>query len=399
MNPQDIVNPNHKELTKILFVFGTRPEAIKMAPLVRGFKAEESFEVKVCVTGQHRQMLDQVLDFFNITADFDLALMKPNQTLTDITADALKGIYNVMTTQFSPDYVVVQGDTTTAMAGALAGFYTKTKVIHIEAGLRSEDKFSPFPEEMNRVLIGRMADLHFAPTEKARQSLLNEAISEDRVWNVGNTVIDALLLGLDTIKGSNNPQYENYFNFLDKNKLLILVTGHRRENFGEPFENICHSLLDIAEKNPDVEIVYPVHLNPNVQEPVRRILKNHKRIHLVEPLDYPYLIWLLNQCYLVITDSGGIQEEAPALGKPVLVMRDVTERTEGVEAGTALLVGTNKERIVTACQRLLTDDVAYSNMAKAVNPYGDGTTCQQIINILIGEITQANISKYPKAVV
>lgn len=382
-------------MTKILFVFGTRPEAIKMAPLVRHCKSfPHLFEVKVCVTGQHRQMLDQVLVFFDIQADYDLALMKPNQTLTDITADALKGIYNIITNQFSADYVIVQGDTTTAMTGALAGFYSKTKVIHIEAGLRSEDKFSPFPEEMNRVLIGRIADLHFAPTEKARQSLLNEGVSEKKVWNVGNTVIDALLLGLETIKNNDNQQYESYFKFLDKNKRLILVTGHRRENFGEPFENICHSLLEIVENNQDVEIVYPVHLNPNVQEPVRRILKNHNRIHLIEPLDYPYLIWLLDQSYLVITDSGGIQEEAPALGKPVLVMREVTERTEGVEAGTAMLVGTNKERIVSECQKLLSNVHAYNEMAKAVNPYGDGTTCAQIVSLLITELNQETINKY-----
>jgi UDP-N-acetylglucosamine 2-epimerase (non-hydrolysing) len=366
--------------SRILFVFGTRPEAIKLAPLVNFFQQTDRFEIKVCITGQHRKMLDQVLEFFNITPDYDLALMKPNQTLIDITAEVLKGVSDIISNSFQPDYVIVQGDTTTAMAGALAAFYAKVKIIHVEAGLRSGDRFSPFPEEMNRVLIGRMADIHFAPTEKAYQSLLAEGIDPDTVWNVGNTVIDALLLGLANLKESKKEEFEAFFNFLDASKRTILVTGHRRENFGEPFENICHALKEIADTNPDVEIVYPVHLNPNVQEPVSRILKNHNRIHLIEPLDY--LIWLLNQSHLVITDSGGIQEEAPALGKPVLVMREVTERMEGVEAGTARLVGTDKEKIVLEANRLLNSEAAYSEMAKAVNPYGNGTTCQQIDSIL-----------------
>jgi UDP-N-acetylglucosamine 2-epimerase (non-hydrolysing) len=364
-----------------------------MAPLVRYLKNYPSeFNVKVCVTGQHRTMLDQVMDFFSITADYDLELMRPNQTLTDITAEALKGIYDIINTRYKPDYVVVQGDTTTAMTGALAGFYNKISIIHIEAGLRSGDKFSPFPEEMNRVLIGRMADLHFAPTEKARQSLLDEGISENKIWNVGNTVIDALLLGLETIKESKIHIYEDYFSFLDNSKRLVLVTGHRRENFGRPFENICEALWQLAEENPDIEIVYPVHLNPNVQEPVHRILKNHPRIHLIQPLEYPYLIWLMSKSYVVITDSGGIQEEAPALGKPVLVMRDVTERTEGVDAGTAKLVGTDKDRIVNECQRLLSDKAAYNQMAVSVNPYGDGTTCRQIMQVLIAKHQQATLT-------
>jgi UDP-N-acetylglucosamine 2-epimerase (non-hydrolysing) len=379
---------------KILFVFGTRPEAIKMAPLIRQLKAYPSlFKVRVCVTGQHRKMLDQVLDFFWIHADYDLALMKPNQSLTDITADALKGVYEIIANGFTPDYVIVQGDTTTAMAGAMAAFYNKTKIIHLEAGLRSGDKFSPFPEEMNRVMIGHLADLHFAPTDGAKQNLLNEGIPEDKIWTVGNTVIDALLLGLQTIRENKVSEYEKFFHFLDNDKRLVLVTGHRRENFGEPFENICEALRELVESNPDIEIVYPVHLNPNVQEPVMRILQNHDRIHLVEPLDYPHMIWLLNRSYVVITDSGGIQEEAPALAKPVLVMRDVTERTEGVEAGTAKLVGTSKNKIVAECQRLLDDDEAYHRMAVAVNPYGEGTTCKQIVNILTGKHQLAGISQ------
>ncbi|KAA3437581.1 non-hydrolyzing UDP-N-acetylglucosamine 2-epimerase [Rufibacter hautae] len=372
---------------KFLFVFGTRPEAIKMVPLIKEMRKESRFEVKVCVTGQHRQMLDQVLDFFGVEADYDLNLMKPAQTLVDITGDVLKGVTEIMHQNFFPDYVIVQGDTTTAMAGALAAFYAKVKIIHIEAGLRSGDKLSPFPEEMNRVLIGRMADLHFAPTFKATESLLSEGAHPDTVWNVGNTVIDALLLGLETIKKDNGLKYDQFFNFLDRDKRVLLVTGHRRENFGEPFENICFALKEIAEQQPDVEIVYPVHLNPNVQEPVKRILKNHPRIHLIEPLDYPYLIWLLDACYLVITDSGGIQEEAPALGKPVLVMREVTERTEGVDAGTAKLVGTDQNKIIQETMRLLNDQEFYNQMAKAVNPYGDGTTSKQILEVLNEQLT------------
>lgn len=368
--------------SKLLFVFGTRPEAIKLAPLVKIFQETSQFDIRVCVTGQHRKMLDQVLEFFDIHADFDLQLMKPNQTLVDITAEALKGVSDIINTQYRPDYVIVQGDTTTAMVGALAAFYAKVKIIHVEAGLRSGDKYSPFPEEMNRILIGRMADLHFAPTEKAVQGLLDEGVQADTVWNVGNTVIDALLLGLETIKKSDAEKYDKYFSFVNKNNRIILVTGHRRENFGEPFENICHALMEIADSYQDVEIVYPVHLNPNVQEPVRRILKDHPRIHLIEPLDYPYLIWLMNMSSLVITDSGGIQEEGPALGKPVLVMREVTERTEGVDAGTAKLVGTDKDKIIREAKELLSSDEAYNQMAKAVNPYGDGTTCQQILTIL-----------------
>ncbi|MCW3074052.1 MAG: hypothetical protein JWP69_1121 [Flaviaesturariibacter sp.] len=371
---------------KILFVFGTRPEAIKVAPLIKILKEKEGFEIKVCLTGQHRKMLDQVMEFFEIGADYDLELMKPNQTLVDITGDALKGVYHIITSEFLPDYVVVQGDTTTALSGALAAFYAKVKVIHIEAGLRSGDKYSPFPEEMNRILIGRIADLHFAPTQKAYDGLISEGIDRKKIWDVGNTVIDALLLGLDTIKKKNQEGFNDYFNFLERSKRIILVTGHRRENFGEPFEEICYALKQIAEAHSDVEIVYPVHLNPNVQDPVARILKNQPRIHLIEPLDYPHLIWLMNMSYLVITDSGGIQEEAPALGKPVLVMREVTERTEGVDAGTAKLVGTDRRKIFSEANRLLNDKDAYTRMAKAVNPYGDGTTCEKILEVLQKQI-------------
>jgi UDP-N-acetylglucosamine 2-epimerase (non-hydrolysing) len=372
---------NHMK-NKLLFVFGTRPEAIKMVPLIKAISQTEEFSYKVCVTGQHRKMLDQVLNFFNIEPDFDLELMKPNQTLADVTGDVVRGIHKIISDDYSPDYLIVQGDTTTAMAGALAGFYAKIKVIHIEAGLRSHNKYSPYPEEMNRVLIASLAELHFAPTNAALSNLLTEGVSASKVWNVGNTVIDALFLGLEKIKSAGANTYEQSFNFLNRSKKLILVTGHRRENFGKPFENICRALRTIADRNHDVEIVYPVHLNPNVREPANRILDNHESVHLIEPLDYANLIWLLNECALVITDSGGIQEEAPALGKPVLVMREVTERMEGVNAGTAKLVGTDYSRIVDECEALLHDQYYYEQMAKAVNPYGDGTSSIKIVSIL-----------------
>jgi UDP-N-acetylglucosamine 2-epimerase (non-hydrolysing) len=371
-------------MKKILFVFGTRPEAIKMAPLIIEMaKLKNSFDVKVCVTAQHRSMLDQVLSFFNIKPDYDLDLMRPNQTLADVTSASLKGISSVIIRDFDPEYIIVQGDTTSALAGALCGFYSKKKVIHIEAGLRSFDKFSPFPEEMNRVLISRLTDLHFAPTGQARKNLLNEGIPDNKIWNVGNTVIDALFLGLNNIRARTGNALDKQFPFLRADARIILVTGHRRENFGEPFENICLALKTIAERNKDVQIIYPVHLNPNVQEPVKRILGDSDRIHLIEPLDYPALVWLLNKSCLVITDSGGIQEEGPALGKPVLVMREVTERMEGVDAGTAVLVGTDRNKITQKCQALLDDPLEYNRMAKAVNPYGDGTSCQQIISVLL----------------
>jgi len=353
-----------------------------MAPLILRMKRSSAFDVKVCVTGQHRTMLDQVLKFFNIRPDYDLNLMRPDQTLTDITSDSIKGISSILLKDCDPDLIIVQGDTTTALAGAMSGFYFKKKVVHIEAGLRSHNKFSPFPEEMNRVLISKLADLHFAPTQQAYINLLNEGVLQDSVFIVGNTAIDALFLGLEKIRTNGQADIGEKFPFLSNGGRSILVTGHRRENFGMPLENICYALKEIAEKNEDVQIVYPVHLNPNVLEPVRKILGNLDRIHLTEPLDYPYLIWLLNRSYLVVTDSGGIQEEAPALGKPVIVMRDVTERMEGVVAGTAVLVGTNKEKIFSKCQQLLTDTSEYQKMARSVNPYGDGDSCRRITSIL-----------------
>lgn len=367
-------------MKKILFVFGTRPEAIKMAPMVRTFKQESSLEVKVCVTGQHREMLDQVLEFFEITPDFDLNLMKPNQTLFDITANALMGLKDIFSS-YVPDIIFVQGDTTTAFVGALAGFYQKVEVAHLEAGLRSGNKLSPWPEEINRILAGHIADYHFAPTPRAQENLEKEAVS-GKIWVVGNTVIDALFLGLDIIKTKGENEYRSFFDFVDFSKKLILVTGHRRESFGGPFEQMCDAMKEIVQTHEDVEIIYPVHLNPNVQEPVKRLLSGVGRIHLIEPLSYPYLIWLMSKSHIVLTDSGGIQEEAPSLGKPVLVMRDVTERTEGIDSGTAKLVGTDKTVIINEMNKLLTDTEAYNGMSKAVNPYGDGTTSARILDII-----------------
>lgn len=368
-------------MKKTMFIFGTRPEAIKMAPLIKEFKKHPAeFEVKVCVTGQHRQMLDQVLAFFGIKPDYDLDLMKPNQTLFDITADALIGIKGILD-QYTPDVIFVQGDTTTAFIGALAGFYKKIRIAHIEAGLRSGDLYSPYPEEANRKMLGHIADYHFAPTAQSRENLKKENISRN-VYVVGNTVIDALFLGLDIIKSKGEDDYFKHFNFIDFSKKIILVTGHRRESFGKPFEDMCNAIKHIVNTHKDVEVVYPVHLNPNVRKTVGEILEGVPHIHLIEPLDYPYLIWLMNKSYIVMTDSGGIQEEAPALGKPVLVMRDVTERTEGIEAGTAKLVGTDKNVIIESADKLITDKNEYLKMANAVNPYGDGTTSAQVAAIL-----------------
>lgn len=367
-------------MKKLLFIFGTRPEAIKMAPVIlEGYRQSNWCEVKICVTAQHRQMLDQVLQFFELTPDYDLELMKPDQTLFDISANGLLGLSKVLD-DYQPHVVLVQGDTTTAFIGALAAFYKKIPVAHIEAGLRSYNKLSPYPEEVNRKLVGVIADYHFAPTEKARENLIRESLHE-HIYVTGNPVIDALLLATQKVQ-QNEQRYQQYFNFLLPGKKIILVTGHRRESFGEPFEQICYALKHIATSFPDCQIVYPVHLNPNVKEPVNRILQNQDRIFLIEPLDYPYLVWLLEKSYLVLTDSGGIQEEAPALGKPVLVMRNVTERTEGIDAGTARLVGTNREDIVNNVTDLLTNEMKYKQMANAVNPYGDGTTAVRIIQEL-----------------
>jgi UDP-N-acetylglucosamine 2-epimerase (non-hydrolysing) len=364
----------------ILFIYGTRPEAIKMAPLIKEFqKNSHEFDVRVCLTGQHRQMLDQVNTFFGIQGDYDLNLMLPNQTLFDITAKCLLGLKEILG-QISPDLIFVQGDTTSVMAGALAGFYKKIPVAHLEAGLRSGNIYSPFPEEINRILTGHIAEYHFAPTNRAVENLKNEGIVQN-IYMVGNTVIDALHLGLGIIR-KDDEIYKKHFQFLKFTQKIILVTGHRRESFGDGFENICKAISYIANKHKDVQFVYPMHLNPNVREPVNRILTGFDNIFLMEPLEYPYLLWLMEKSFFVLTDSGGIQEEAPALGKPVLVMREVTERQEGVDSGTAKLVGTSIEKIINESEKLLFDKEIYTAMANAINPYGDGNASMQIVEII-----------------
>jgi UDP-N-acetylglucosamine 2-epimerase (non-hydrolysing) len=365
---------------KILFFFGTRPEAIKMAPLIKEFqKSSAGFDIKVCVSAQHREMLDQVLLFFEIKPDFDLNIMQQNQNLFDITIQALHGIKEVMS-HYKPNWLIVQGDTTTTFVGALAAFYEKVGVVHVEAGLRSLHKHAPFPEEMNRVLTTHLSDIHFAPTIRAKENLLREGVLEDQIFVVGNTIIDALFLCLKKISKKRLDSFDS-LNSVDFDKKIILVTGHRRESFGKPFENICHALKMIAE-NDEIEIVYPVHLNPNVRRPVLKILGNIPNIHLKEPLDYPSFVWLMNKSYIILTDSGGVQEEAPSLGKPVLVMRDITERTEGIDAGTAKLVGTQMENIILETQKLLDHPEEYQRMVNIKNPYGDGKSAERIVHIL-----------------
>jgi UDP-N-acetylglucosamine 2-epimerase (non-hydrolysing) len=369
-------------MTKILVVFGTRPEAIKMAPVVKALSKESDLDVKVCVTAQHRQMLDQVLSLFEIEPDFDLNLMKAGQDLTDITSNVLVGMRNVFN-EWKPDLVFVHGDTTTAMAASLASFYAKIPVAHVEAGLRTNNIYSPWPEEMNRRMVARIASLHFAPTDTARTNLLAEGAHPDVIHVTGNTVIDALLNVVEKVNTdvNINLEFQKRFSFLDEKKRLILVTGHRRENFGKGFEDICNALREIANRG-DVEIVYPVHLNPNVQEPVHRILGDCNNIHLIEPLDYLPFVYLMNRAYLLLTDSGGIQEEAPSLGKPVLVMRDTTERPEAIDAGTVKLVGTDTFRIITEVTHLLDSNELYQSMSHAHNPYGDGKAAQRICKII-----------------
>ncbi len=360
---------------KILIIFGTRPEAIKMAPLV--LRLRQSLEVKVCVTGQHRQMLDQVLGLFQIVPDYDLNLMKPNQNLANLTAEVLNGVTQILQKR-KFDWVLVQGDTTSTMAGAMAAFYQKVRVGHVEAGLRTYNLNSPFPEELNRQVTSKMAQLHFAPTAESKQNLLKEGFSEKNISITGNTVIDALLWVLE-----HSTPLDLALPIDLQQSRMILVTGHRRENFGEGFQQICEALQTIALQQPDVQIVYPVHLNPNVLEPVNRILSNLPNMHLLEPLEYPQFVHLMNQSALILTDSGGVQEEAPSLGKPVLVMRDTTERPEGVQAGTVKLVGANQRTIVDETIRLLNDSEAYRKMAFAHNPYGDGTASNKIMDALM----------------
>ena len=357
-------------MKKILIVFGTRPEAIKMAPLVKSFKSStEDFETKVCVTAQHREMLDQVMQFFNIKADYDLDLMKPGQDLFELTSNIIQKMKPVLNS-FKPDFVFVHGDTTTSMAAALAAFYNEAKVCHVEAGLRTNNKKSPFPEELNRQLTGRIADFHFAPTKQSQQNLLLENIHPNSIKITGNTVIDALKYSVDLVKNNPSNLVQNLSNIV-KDKDVILVTGHRRENHGKGFEQICNALKQIAINNPELLIVYPVHLNPKVQEPVQRILSSISNILLIDPLSYPDFIWMMNRAKIIITDSGGVQEEAPSLGKPVLVMRDTTERPEAVKAGTVLLVGTDTIKIVEQTQQLLDNPRRYADMSEKHNPYGD----------------------------
>lgn len=400
---------------RVSFVFGTRPEAIKLCPLVLAMQKHDAFEPHVCVTGQHREMLDQVLGVFGVKPDVDLALMEPNQTLAGLTARAIGAIDGYLA-EHRPDLVIVQGDTTTAFCAALCAFYRKIPVGHVEAGLRTRNKYSPFPEEINRVLASRLADLHFAPTDTARASLLEEGVAEGRIFVTGNTVIDALFLALDQIK-LNPPTVSGLPEFLqpapagerfaDDRPLcpMVLITGHRRESFGKGFEDICQAIARLARSFPSVHFVYPVHLNPNVREPVARILGNGRHettqaaadgirsgsspselenVHLIDPLPYLSFVAMLHRSYVVLTDSGGVQEEAPSLGKPVLVMRDTTERPEAVEMGTVKLVGTRADTIVEQVSTLLTDREVYAAMANAVNPYGDGNACPRIVAACAG---------------
>lgn len=372
---------------RILIIFGTRPEAIKLAPLIKAFEKETIFDCRVCVTAQHREMLDQVLKIFDIKPDYDLNLMKPGQNLYEITSDVLFGVEKILN-HFKPDLVLVHGDTTTTFAASLAAFYQKIKIGHVEAGLRTYNLYSPWPEEANRQITSVLATYHFAPTQLAKDNLLKENKYAQNIIVTGNTVIDALFIMLEKIKSNKSLKNQivkelasNKFQ-IEKNKKIILVTGHRRESFGQGFINICEALGKIAYKNPNVDIVYPVHLNPNVQNPVKKMLSDIPNIYLMEPLSYEAFIYLMSQAYIIITDSGGIQEEAPSLGKPVLVMRETTERPEAVKAGTVKLVGTNVEKIIKGTQKLINDKQEYEKMSKAHNPYGDGKACERIIDFL-----------------
>ena len=374
-------------MVKVLAVFGTRPEAIKMAPVVHALKLEA--DVKVCVTAQHREMLDQVLDLFEITPDYDLDIMKPGQDLFDVTSNVLLGIKKVLQSE-RPDIVLVHGDTTTSMATAMAAFYLQIPVGHVEAGLRTHNINSPFPEEFNRQLTSRITNFHFAPTEIARQNLLDENVEDSKIYVTGNTVIDALLSMVEKARSVDfSVELLKTVPILGQKGTarIILVTGHRRENFGQGFEDICQALRDIATENPEIHIIYPVHLNPNVREPVDRILSGIDNVHLIEPMAYLTFVKLMDMSYLILTDSGGIQEEAPSLGKPVLVMRDTTERPEAVEAGTVKLVGTNKDEIVKMVNQLLTNKDNYAQMSKAHNPYGKGDAGKVICDILKNGVT------------
>lgn len=368
---------------KILFIFGTRPEAIKMAPLILNFSIQKDFVVKVCNTGQHKELTDDVLNFFELKSDYSLNVMTHAQSLAEVQAKILVGVDNVLKKE-CPDIVFVQGDTLTAFVAALAAFYRKIKIAHVEAGLRSGDKFSPFPEEINRIFISKIADFHFAPTTDAMDNLFREGITKN-VWNVGNTVNDALLTGITLIEHGNDTIKE-YFNFLNPTKKIILITSHRRENFGAPILDFCEVVRSALKKYDDIQFVFPVHPNPNVKEIVYRELSEYNNVYLIEPLSYPYLIYLLKISHLVLSDSGGIQEEAPSLGKPVIVLRDTTERMEGVRAGNAVLAGNSFQNIWKAFIAIMDNNDVYQGMSKSINPYGDGNTSKKIIDIIKKEI-------------
>ena len=381
-------------MKKVLLVFGTRPEAIKMAPLVKKFQEDPEFQTIVCVTAQHREMLDQVLDIFDIKPDYDLNIMKQGQDLYDITSRVLLGLRDVLN-ETNPDVVLVHGDTTTSTAAALAAFYKQIPVAHVEAGLRTNNIYSPWPEEMNRRITGRIATYHLAPTELSRQNLLKENVDNQNIIITGNTVIDALLWVVNKIKSDANLAETLQINIknngydidrIEDKRKLVLITGHRRENFGEGFRNICNAIKTLSIKYPDVDFVYPMHLNPNVRKPIAEIFGNDKdksgNTFFIEPLDYLNFVFLMEKADIILTDSGGIQEEAPSLGKPVLVMRDNTERPEALEAGTVKLVGTNYDKIIDEVSELLENEESYNKMSKAVNPYGDGSACERIVDFL-----------------
>ena len=385
-------------MKKVMLVFGTRPEAIKMAPLVKKFQESDDFETIVCVTAQHREMLDQVLDIFEIKPDYDLNIMKQGQDLYDITSRVLLGLRDVLN-ETNPDLVLVHGDTTTSSAAALAAFYKQIPVVHVEAGLRTNNIYSPWPEEMNRRITGRIATYHLAPTELSRQNLLKENVNDNNIVITGNTVIDALFWVVEKIKNNDklaetlqinikNNGYDINTRTCASTRKLVLITGHRRENFGEGFKNICYAIRDLSIKYPDVDFVYPMHLNPNVRKPISEIVGNEanksSNTFFIEPLDYLNFIFLMEKSHIILTDSGGIQEEAPSLGKPVLVMRDNTERPEALDAGTVKLVGTDYNKIVNEVSQLLENEDSYNTMSKAVNPYGDGSACERIVEFLKG---------------
>lgn len=382
-------------MIKILSVFGTRPEAIKMAPLVKALEVDDFFNAKVCVTAQHREMLDQVLELFEIKPDYDLNLMRPEQDLCDVTSGILLGLRKVLK-EYKPDLVLVHGDTATCFAATLAAFYMQIPVGHIEAGLRTGNMSSPWPEEANRVLVGRLASWHFAPTERNKQALLKEGVEPEKIIVTGNTVIDALQWVVSKIESSPvmqevvcNLLLEAGLNLNIIKEKYVLVTGHRRENFGSGFENICAALRDLATQNLETHFIYPVHLNPNVQEPVNRLLSGLENVHLIKPLSYEPFLYLMQHCYLLLTDSGGVQEEAPGLGKPVLVMRDTTERPEAIEAGTVRLLGTEAHTIRDTVQELLDNKTLYTKMSQAHNPYGDGQSCEKILQYIKSHINDS----------